>query len=156
SESGAAVKGDVRNFPVAIALHAGNFDFEQAKEDGSDLRFTGARDGGPLAHSIEHWDRARSSALVWVKVPIVRGGSATQGIFMRWGPPAATSIADSAAVFDVRDGFVGAWHLDEDGSVVEGGYKDATGNAAHGTGVNLRPGSRVDSRIGKGTSLRHA
>ncbi|HEY1110552.1 MAG TPA: LamG-like jellyroll fold domain-containing protein, partial [Opitutaceae bacterium] len=31
--------------------------------------------------------------------------------------------------------------------------KDATANAAHGTGVNLLPGARVEGRVGKGLAL---
>jgi hypothetical protein len=40
SESGANIKGDVAEYPVALALSAENFDFTQAKPDGSDLRFS--------------------------------------------------------------------------------------------------------------------
>ncbi|MGH9768805.1 MAG: hypothetical protein ACREAB_15345 [Blastocatellia bacterium] len=40
SESGANVKGDVRNYPVAVALNAANFDFSQARPGGVDIRFS--------------------------------------------------------------------------------------------------------------------
>jgi hypothetical protein len=47
------------------------------------------------------------------------------------------------------------WHLDEEGNTEVGGYKDATGSAAHATGVSLTPGSRVDARVGKGVKLKY-
>lgn len=156
SPSGANVAGDVHNYPVAVALGAPDFDFSQAKPDGSDIRFSAAPGGEPLAHSIEHWDAAGRTALVWVKVDLVRGNSTAQSIRLHWGNPAAADASDSASVFAVSEGFVGVWHLDEEGNTAEGGYKDATANAAHGTGVNLRPGSRVEARAGKGIALEHA
>lgn len=156
SAAGAAVSGDVANFPLAVALTAANFDFATAKPDGSDLRFGTDKDSAPLPHAIEHWDSAAKAALVWVKVPVVKGNSGEQWIFMQWGNPAAGSVANPPAVFAVKEGFVGVWHLDDAGSSEAGGYKDATANAADGTGMNLGPGSRVDARVGKGLALEHA
>ena len=40
SASGANVTGEVKNFPVAVRLTAGSFNFAQAKPDGADLRFS--------------------------------------------------------------------------------------------------------------------
>jgi biopolymer transport protein ExbB len=40
SSTGAGVTANVDKFPVAINLNSGNFDFSQAKADGSDLRFS--------------------------------------------------------------------------------------------------------------------
>jgi hypothetical protein len=153
---GANVAGDAMNFPVAVALHAANFDFTQAKPDGSDVRFCGDKDGSPLPHAVEHWDASAKTALLWVKVPRVKGHSADQVIFMQYGNPAAGNIADSARVFDPREGFVGVWHLGDEGGTGVDGYKDATPNAAHGTGVNLAAGTRVEARTGRGLALEHA
>jgi hypothetical protein len=153
--NGADVSQDVQNFPVAVALNAANFDFSQAKPDGADLRFTNEPTAGPLAHSIEHWDATAQSALVWVKVPTIRGNSDSQTIHMHWGNAAAASTADSSAVFDTRDGWVGVWHLGDEPTDAAGGYKDATANAADGTGLRLKPDSRVDARLGRGVSLNH-
>src|SRR6185436_13626397 len=61
--SGANVSGEVKNFPVAIGLNQGNFDFSQAKPDGSDLRFSSSS-GSPLAYQIESWDAAGQKAAV--------------------------------------------------------------------------------------------
>ena len=69
------------------------------------------------------------------------------------GSLTAPNISDSKAVFKRQDGFVGVWHLDEDGNTGPDGYRDASDHEAHGTGVGMIPGSRVDARIGKGVHL---
>jgi hypothetical protein len=150
--AGAAVMGDVDNYPVAVTLTATNFDFAQAKDDGSDLRF-GKEDGSPLLHALEHWDKAGQTASAWVKVDKVAGNSATQSINIYWGNSTATDASDSKKVFDTTQGFIGVWHLNDPGSTMAGGYKDATGNEAHGTGVGFTAASSVAGRIGKATDI---
>jgi acetyl esterase/lipase len=154
SPGGADVAGDVRRFPLAVRLDASNFDFKQARADGSDLRFV--RDGVALPHAIERWDAAGGQAAVWVLIDRVRGHDDTQAIEMRWGHPTAPDAGDSKAVFDTRDGFVGVWHLGEEGSTREGGYRDATANEAHGTGVGLDGAASAEGRVGRGVKLEHA
>jgi hypothetical protein len=156
SATGAEISGDVKNFPVAVALDATNFDFSQAKPDGADVRFSSTENSGPLAHSIEHWDAAAKSGLVWVKVPEIKGNSAEQFIVMHWSNPEAANASDSAKVFSTDDGFVGVWHLNESATNDDGGYKDATANAAHGTGVNLQPGVTGKGPLGNALKLEHA
>jgi hypothetical protein len=154
--AGADIANDVKDFPLAIVLDERNFNFSTAKADGADLRFTNDKDDAPLPHAIEHWDAPLKRALIWVKVPLVRGNRSDQVIFMQWQNPDAPDIARPVEVFDTTEGFVGVWHLDDEGSTVAGGYKDATANAAHGTGVNLAAGARVDGRVGKGIALDYA
>jgi len=155
STTGAAVAGDVRSFPVAVVLNSNNFDFHQAKADGADIRFSGEKDGQPLPHQIENWVRTNQTALIWVKLPLVRGNSTNQTFFMHWGNDDANDVSDSKAVFDTREGWGGVWHLADQGGMEEGGYKDATANAAHGTGVNMVRNSRVDARVGPGALFRY-
>jgi hypothetical protein len=150
--AGANVPDDVANYPLAVLLDKSRFDFTQARPDGADVRFFDAR-GKALPHAIELWDAAAGSAAVWVRLDLVKGNSRDQSIEMRWGQPGAADISDSRAVFRRADGFVGAWHLGEDGNTTPDGYRDASEHEAHGTGVGLTPGSRVDARIGKGTHL---
>jgi hypothetical protein len=156
SGTGADVYYDVHDYPVAVALEGGDFDFTQAKEDGSDLRFSLHRDGGLLPYAIDHWDPAGRRGLVWVKVPTVIGRSTSQSIYLQWGNSAAAAAGDSHEVFATRDGFVGVWHLDEDAGSDTGGYRDATASAAHGTGVNLAAAPSPVGRLGRALSLRHA
>jgi hypothetical protein len=151
--SGAAVAGDVKAYPLALHLDANNFDFKQAAADGRDLRFA-RPDGTPLSCAIESWDVASRSAAVWVKLD-VKGNDAAQSFVLYWGNDKAEAHCESSTVFDTKDGFVGVWHLSEEGNTDADGYKDATANAAHGTGVNLKPGTRTDARVGKGVSLEY-
>ena len=148
--TGANVSGDVPKYPVAIVLGATTFDFAQAKPKGEDLRFS-TMDGAPLPHAIELWDATAKIAAVWVKVDVK--GASTQMIKMSWGDSGASDGSNSAAVFDTKDGFLGVWHLSEPASTTMGGYKDATGNAADGTGVSLDATSSDQGRVGRATSL---
>ena len=150
--AGANVMEDVAHYPLAVILDKSRFDFTQARADGGDIRFFDA-DGKALPHAIELWDRTSGSAAIWVLLDRVRGQANEQAIEMRWGNPGAADASDSKAVFTRAHGFVGAWHLDEDGNTAPDGYKDSSEHGAHGAGVGLMPGSRVDARIGKGTHL---
>jgi hypothetical protein len=150
--AGANVPQAVEKYPLAVSLSAESFDFAQAKPNGEDVRFA-KMDGTALPHAIEHWDAQGKTAALWVKLDRVEGNVAGQSIRMVWGEPAAVPSANSKAVFSKADGFFGVWHLDEDGNTAAGGYKDASEHEAHGTGVNMVPGSRVPARIGRGIHL---
>jgi hypothetical protein len=150
--SGANVLEDVRRYPLAVLLDKSRFDFNQARADGADIRFFDPA-GKALPHAIDLWDKASGSAAVWVLLDLVKGNSRDQSIVMKWGNSRAPNISDSKAVFKRQDGFVGVWHLDEDGNTAADGYKDASDHEAHGTGVGMIPGSRVDARVGKGIHL---
>lgn len=152
SASGANVPEAVTQYPLAILLDAENFDFTQAQAGGEDLRFQ-KMDGTPLPHSIEAWDAAAKVAAVWVKVDQIAGNTAGQQIRMLWGGAGPFTGGDSKAVFSKADGFYGVWHLDEDGNTTADGYKDSSEHEAHGTGVNMIPGSRVAGRVGMGMHL---
>ena len=115
--SGANVLEDVRQYPLAVLLDKSRFDFNQARADGADIRFFDSA-GKALPHAIELWDKASGSAAVWVLLDLVKGNSKDQSIVMKWGHSSAPNISDSKAVFKRQDGFVGAWHLDEDGNTV--------------------------------------
>jgi hypothetical protein len=150
--SGANVLEDVRQYPLAVLLDKSRFDFNQARADGADIRFFDSA-GKALPHAIDTWDKGSGSAAVWVLLDLVKGNSKDQTIVMKWGNSSASNISDSKAVFKKQDGFVGVWHLDEDGNTGLDGYRDASDHEAHGTGVGMIPGSRVDARIGKGVHL---
>ena len=61
-----------------IRLHSGNFDFADAKEDGSDLRFVAGDDKTPLKFHIESFDGLIDQVgLIWVDVPDLTPGAAT-------------------------------------------------------------------------------
>ncbi|HEY0707727.1 MAG TPA: DUF2341 domain-containing protein [Polyangia bacterium] len=150
--AGANVTAAVEKYPLALVLNTTNFDFMQAKEKGEDVRFTKA-DGTPLPHAIELWDRATTTAAIWVKLDQVLANDNTQSFVMHWGNADATDGSDTKAVFPQAEGFVGVYHLDEEGNTTANGYKDASSHEAHATGLNLMANARVDGRIGKATNL---
>jgi hypothetical protein len=150
--SGANVAEDVERYPLAVLLDRNRFDFSQAQANGADVRFFDSG-GKALPHAIELWDNEFGSAAVWVLLDEVKANSNGQSIVMRWGNASAPDISDSKSVFRMEDGFVGVWHLDADGNTGPDGYKDSSNHEAHGTGVGMIPGSRVDARIGKGAHL---
>ena len=100
---------ELKDFPLLVRLHRETFDFGSAQPDGSDLRIYSA-DNEPLAHQIEAWDAAGGTAVVWVRVPRVRGNE-RQELKLVWGKNTA---AASSAVFDASNGFASAWHLGAD------------------------------------------
>lgn len=79
---------DLVNYTVKIVLDNTNFDFASANPDGSDIRFLAPDKVTPLNYWIQEWDPAAGHAIIWVKVPLLRGGETTT-IYMLYGNPAA-------------------------------------------------------------------
>jgi hypothetical protein len=141
--TGANVANAVANFPLLVRLDANNFDFTQAKSDGSDLRFTDP-DGSLLSHEMERWDAANKKAELWVRVPQVDGNSDRDYITLYWGNNAATAVSNGEAVFDTTLGYEAVWHMNT-------GRTDATAN---GLNLNDVGGSLQDTgAISEGRSL---
>ena len=72
---GGDIKEALTDFPVLVRLHTGNFTFENAKADGSDIRFVASDDKTPLKYHIERYDPKEEMVLIWVKVPQVAPAS---------------------------------------------------------------------------------
>ena len=151
----AGVAGEVANYPVAVLLTDKNFNFDQTKPAGEDIRF-GKADGTPLPYAIETWDKAGKSAAIWVKLDKVLGNNATQSFNMYWGKADAGDASDSTKVFSAADGFMAVYHLNEDGNNDPGGYKDSSDDPINGHGIAMAPGSAVPARVGKGTHLQNS
>jgi len=113
--SGAAITGNVMDFPVLVRLMHDNFIFSQAAAGGADLRFT-KPDGAQLPYEIERYDPVTEHAEVWVSVDTVFGSDSSHYVYIYWGNSAqgSTSISNSAAVFDTAIGFQGVWHFCRD------------------------------------------
>ena len=104
---GADIPGAASDVPVLIRLSLGNFQyFNDAKPDGSDFRFVSADDKTPLKYHIERFDAQTQIALVWVRVPRLTGGAATDKIFLYYGNKSATAASDPAGTYDTNQALV--------------------------------------------------
>ncbi len=113
SASGANITDPIGTVPVLIRLHAGNFRFASAKDDGSDLRFVAGDDKTPLKHHIEKYDALLAEALVWVSVPNVQAGAKTE-IWLYSGNKKAAPTSDAKATYDADTLLV--YHFNERGT----------------------------------------
>lgn len=109
------------NFPLLIRLNKGNFNFNQASANGSDIRFT-TSNGVALGYQIEEWDTVENKASIWVKIPNIKG-NARQKIMVFWGNASALNESSGKAVFNRSNGYLSVWHLnnsviDEVGTLV--------------------------------------
>ncbi|MEN9667595.1 MAG: hypothetical protein RLZZ326_3958, partial [Planctomycetota bacterium] len=111
----------LQDFPVAIRLDNEFFPFAEALPRGEDLRIT-SDSGQLLSHEIEAWDRDAGRAIVWVRVPEIRG-QARQRLTLHWGNPAAPACSDGAAVFSAANGHVAVFHMDDPVGDATGGIE---------------------------------
>ncbi|MEM5788686.1 MAG: DUF2341 domain-containing protein, partial [Syntrophobacteraceae bacterium] len=85
SSSGANIAETLNDVPVLVRLHAGNFSFSGAREDGSDIRFVSADDKLPLKFHKELYDPLLEIGLFWVKVPRIAGSAKADTIWIYHG-----------------------------------------------------------------------
>ena len=88
------------NFPVAVELDMGTFNYALAAPDGGDLRFATTADramGFDLPYYIENWDPMGTS-IIWVNVPALDPMNPTT-IFMFHGLAGLTTTSDMAGTF---------------------------------------------------------
>ena len=135
----ADVSGTVSNVPVLVRLSFGNFAFfGDVKPDGSDIRFVAADDMTPLPFYIEKFDSINQQALIWVQVPQLSAGAATNFVYMYYGNPDATAAADGSSVYGPETVLVYDF-AGPDGQVsdVSGYRNDPSSVAARGTDTAL-------------------
>ena len=143
SPSGANITDQIGATPVLIRLHAGNFRFGQAKEDGSDLRFVAGDDVTPLKHHVEKYDLLLGEAFIWVNVPDLKPGAKTE-IWLYYGDKNAPSASDVKGSYDPDTVLV--YHFSERGTPPQ----DLSGWANHAQSA----GQSVDGAIiGSGLHL---
>ncbi|CAG1001315.1 Tol-Pal system protein TolQ [Myxococcaceae bacterium] len=150
--TGADTQETLADFPLLVRLHAGNFAyFADLAEGGKDIRFM-ADDKTPLRHAAEKVDAASQIALLWVRLPSVRGGNSTDSFWMYYGNAAAEDGSDAAGVWDTAQALV--LHFAEGQALPQ----DATayGNHAFESKATVEPGgwigaaARFDGRGGIG------
>jgi biopolymer transport protein ExbB len=130
--TGAELKQEVAQLPVAVRLHSGNFTFADAKPDGSDLRFMSADGKTPLKFHLEQYDAPNELAMAWVQVPRVPGNAKSAGFVVEWGKADAASSADAKGTYDAAQIF--ALHL----SGPDVG-RDSTGNGNNAQAAAGKP-----------------
>lgn len=150
--AGADVPGDVRDIPIPLRLDITAGAMPGASANGADIRFT-QPDGRPVPHQIERWEAGRR-AEVWVLLDEVKGNTRATALRMYWGNPSAVDASDGTRVFDTAKGYLGVWHLAEPGNRRAAGYRDSSGNQAHGTGMNLADSAGVEGVIAGGQNFQ--
>lgn len=105
------VDAELTNFPVAVMLDAGNFDFSQAESDGSDIRFTAADGQTELVFERELHDQAGQQAVYWVRIPTVAPDANTVFYIYYGNESALDKASTDGGVWDTT--LRGAvWHMD--------------------------------------------
>jgi len=142
---GGAIKDAVGNTVVLVRLHQGNFPFELAKEDGSDLRFVAKDDKTPLPFHIEKWDNLMLEGIAWVQVPEVAADGKTEFWLYYGNPePAAETGPDPAKTYP--ESTVLVFHFSERGSPPKDSTTNKNNASAAGTvseGSLIAAGMRI-------------
>jgi biopolymer transport protein ExbB len=115
SSAGVAVQTTLNGVAIPIRLHSGNFDFVNARPDGSDLRVLASDDKTPLKFWIERFDSVNELAVVWVQDPSVLPGTDKNTVYVYGGndkaAPDAGSAGTASAIGDAAS--VAAFHFSE-------------------------------------------
>lgn len=92
------VTQNLENVPVLVELNGARVDYELIKDNGADLRFTDAS-GAELSYQVDHW-QVRDTSYIWVKMPQIAAGSAAEVLWMYYGNPQASGLANTSAAWD--------------------------------------------------------
>jgi biopolymer transport protein ExbB len=159
SAAGAAINEPIGDAPLLVRLHAGNFKFESAKEDGSDLRFIAADEKTPLPFHVEKWDPLLGEALIWVAVPDLKPGTKTD-LWLYSKNAKAVAVEDAKGTYDKATAL--AYHFTEKGQpardlTVWANHALTAGNASDGSligrGLRLDGSAEASVTLPAGASL---
>jgi biopolymer transport protein ExbB len=146
--AGTPIGDPIGSVPVLLRLHDGNFQFANAKPDGTDLRFVAADDKTLLAYHIEKFDSLLNEAFVWVNVPEVKPGAKTT-FWLYYGNagPKAVKVESAKDTFDADTELV--YHFNERGQPAydftgHGNNAESAGVAADGSMIGT--GLRLDGK----------
>jgi biopolymer transport protein ExbB len=144
TNTGAPVDGAIGTAAVLIRLHDGDFAFDAAKDDGSDIRFVASDDKTLLTYHIESYDSLMNEAFVWVKVPDIKPGAQTT-FYMYYGNSGNSAVKadDPKGTYDSSTVLV--YHFAEKNAV----FVDSSGNS----NASKAPSATADSLIGTGARL---
>jgi hypothetical protein len=89
----------LNNYQVLIKLTNSNFNFNRAKDNGSDVRITSDNGITELDYWIESWDKPNSRAYIWVEVPSLGNGVTTIYMYYNYSG-AITTTSNGLLTFD--------------------------------------------------------
>ena len=144
TNTGVSIDSPIGTSAVLLRLSDGDFSFQAAKEDGSDIRFVAEDDKTLLPYHIEHFDSLMGEGFVWVKVPDLKPGAQTT-IWMYYGNSGQTAanVQDSKGTYD--SGTVLVYHFGEKNAP----FSDASGN----NNASKAAAPTADAIIGSGLRL---
>src|SRR5580704_858310 len=143
TSSGIAISDPIGTTPVLIRLHPGNFQFDAAKEDGSDIRFVAEDNKTLLPYHIEKYDALMGEAFLWVKIPNVKAGAKTSfWLYYGNGNSKTEKGDDSKETYDADTVLV--YHFNEQGTPAID--STASGNLSQNAGIPV-DGSFIGSGI---------
>lgn len=144
SQTGANINGEIGSSAVLIRLHIGNFRFEAAKEDGSDLRFVAGDDQTPLKYHVERYDGLLGEAFIWVQMPDLKPGTKSD-IWLYYGNSKAAAGGEPKATYDADKVLV--YHFQERGTPAQDTSSWANNALTSGVGTDgsiISRGLRLD------------
>ena len=144
--AGTPTAGPIGTVPLLLRLHDGNFNFAEAKDDGSDIRFIASDDQTLLPYQIEKYDSLLNEAFVWVKVPNMKANTKIT-IWLYYGNAKAPRAEDAKGAYGADMTLV--YHWDETNTPPH----DAT---AYGNNAEESAISTSGSLIGPGARLEPA
>jgi biopolymer transport protein ExbB len=158
--TGAPIADPIGTTPVLIRLHTGNFQFDAAREDGSDIRFVVDDNTTLLPYHIEKYDALMGEAFVWVKVPDVKPGAKTSfWLYYGNGSSKLDGGSDVKGTYDSDTVLV--YHFNEHGtpaidSTANGNLSQNAGIPADGSyiGSGIRLDEETTLMIPPSTSLQ--
>jgi biopolymer transport protein ExbB len=146
SATGANINEPIGSTSVLVRLHSGNFKFDKAKPDGSDIRFVAGDDQTPLKFHVEKFDNLLGEAFVWVSVPDLKPGTQT-GFYLYYGNAKANPADDAKGSYDPDT--VLAYHFGEHGAPAHDFTQWANNAQNAGTpadGALISTGLRLDGQ----------
>ncbi len=90
-------------YQILIRLDNTNFNFNLAKIDGSDIRFTDSSGRNPLLFWIKSWDKQNQLAYLWVLVSSLTPEPYDTSIYLYFDNPDAQPITGGQSPFDFFD-----------------------------------------------------
>lgn len=146
--NGIAIAEPIGTTPVLIRLHAGNFQFDAAKEDGSDIRFVAEDNKTLLPYHIEKYDALMGETFLWVKVSGVKPAAKTSfWLYYGNGSPKTEKGSEAKETYDPDTVLV--YHFNEQGTpaIDSTTYGNLSQNAAIAVdGSFIGSGIRLDEK----------